>query len=87
MERLEIGRLIVREALVPTALEDTEPLKGQGAPRRLVRFPLVAFAAGNRRGPRRHAGAIPQPMPRTLGGGPSDTANASAPRISCPGVP
>src|SRR5262245_54935740 len=43
MERLEIGRLIVREALLPTALEDTEPCEGQGAPSRLVRFALVAL--------------------------------------------
>jgi hypothetical protein len=51
MEHLEIGRLIVREALVPTAIEDTDPLKGQGAPSRLVRFPLVALLLGIDLGP------------------------------------
>jgi hypothetical protein len=43
MERLEIGRLIVREALLPTAREDTDPFEGQGSHRRLVRFALVAL--------------------------------------------
>ena len=42
MERLEIGRLIVREALLPTAIEDTEPCEGHGAHSRLVRFAIVA---------------------------------------------
>jgi hypothetical protein len=43
MERLERGRLIVREALWPTAIEDTDPCEGQGSHRRLVRFALVAL--------------------------------------------
>jgi hypothetical protein len=43
MECLEIGRLIVREALLPTAIEDTDPFEGQGADSRLVRFALVAL--------------------------------------------
>ena len=43
MERLEIGRLVVREALLPTAIEDTDPLEGQGSHSRLVRFALVAL--------------------------------------------
>src|SRR5215813_13600026 len=43
MERLEIGRLIVREALLPTAIEDTDPFEGQGSHSRLVRFALVAL--------------------------------------------
>ena len=43
MERLEIGRLIVREALLPTAIEDTDPFESQGAYSRLVRFALVAL--------------------------------------------
>ena len=43
MECLEIGRLLVREALLPTALEDADPCEGQGAHSRLVRFPLVAL--------------------------------------------
>ena len=43
MERLEIGRLIVREALLPTAIEDTDPCEGQGSHSRLVRFALVAL--------------------------------------------
>ena len=43
MERLERGRLIVREALLPTAREDTDPFEGQGSHSRLVRFALVAL--------------------------------------------
>ena len=43
MERLEIGRLIVREALLPTAIEDTDPFEGQGSHSNLVRFALVAL--------------------------------------------
>ena len=43
MERLEIGRLIVREALLPTAIEDTDPFESQGSHSRLVRFALVAL--------------------------------------------
>jgi hypothetical protein len=43
LERLEIGRLIVREALLPTAIEDTDPCEGQGSHRHLVRFALVAL--------------------------------------------
>ena len=43
MERLERGRRIVREALLPTAIENTDPFEGQGAYSRLVRFALVAW--------------------------------------------
>ena len=43
MERLEIGRRIVREALLPTAIEHTDPCAGQGAHRRLVGVALVAL--------------------------------------------
>ena len=43
MERLEIGGLLVRETLLPTAIEDTDPFEGQGAYSRLVRFALVAL--------------------------------------------
>jgi hypothetical protein len=43
MECLEIGRLLVWEAVLPTAVEDADPFEGQGAHRRLVRFPLVAL--------------------------------------------
>src|SRR5262249_40123814 len=34
---------IVREALLPTAIEDTDPWEGQGAHSRLMRFALVAW--------------------------------------------
>jgi len=51
MERLERGRRIVREALLPTAREDTDPCEGQGAPSRLVRFALVALLLGIDVGP------------------------------------
>src|SRR5215472_8534184 len=44
-------------------------------------------AAGNRLVPRRNAGSIPRPIPRTFVGGTSDTASASAPRLSCHCVP
>ena len=43
MERLERGRLIVREALLPTTREDTDPCEGQGSHSSLVRCALVAL--------------------------------------------
>jgi hypothetical protein len=43
MECLERGRLIVRAALLPTAIEDTDPFKGQGSHSSLVRFALIAL--------------------------------------------
>jgi hypothetical protein len=52
MERLERGRLIEREALLPTAIEDTDPGEGQGAHRRLVRFALVALLLVRDLGPK-----------------------------------
>src|SRR5215831_7402366 len=44
-------------------------------------------AAGNRLVPRRNAGAIPPPTPRTFVAGTSDTGGANAPRLSCRCVP
>jgi hypothetical protein len=46
MERLEIGRLLVREALWPTAIEDTAPCEGQGSHSSLGRLALVALLLG-----------------------------------------
>ena len=43
MERLEIGRLIVRGAILPTAVENADPCEGQGAHSRLVCLALVAL--------------------------------------------
>src|SRR5206468_8415757 len=43
MECLELGRLIVWAAFLPTAIEDTDPCEGQGSHSRLVRFALVAL--------------------------------------------
>src|SRR5512145_788030 len=40
-------------------------------------------AAGNRPAPRRNAGSIRPPTPRTFAGGTLDTGGASAPRTSC----
>ena len=40
---MEIGRLIIQGAVLPTAIEDTDPFEGQGARSRLVRFALVAL--------------------------------------------
>ena len=46
MECLERGRLLVGEAILPTAIEEAAPCAGQGAHSRLVRFPLVALLLG-----------------------------------------
>src|SRR5215831_13538634 len=43
MERLEIGGLIVRGAILPTAIENADPFEGQGAHGCLVCFALVAL--------------------------------------------
>src|SRR5262249_57050489 len=43
MERLEIGRLIVQGALLPTAVKNAEPFEGQGAHSRLGCLALVAL--------------------------------------------
>jgi hypothetical protein len=43
VERLEIHGFIIRRALLPTPIEDTDPLECQGAHGRLVRFALVAL--------------------------------------------
>src|SRR6266705_4731763 len=43
MERLEIGGLIVRGAILPTAIENADPFEGQGAHGRLVCLALVAL--------------------------------------------
>src|SRR4030095_15111121 len=43
-------------------------------------------AAGKRVVPRRNAGSIQLPTPRTFGGETLDTGGASAPRISCSSV-
>ena len=41
MECLEIGRLIVRSALLPTSIQDTDPLERQGTHSGLMRVALV----------------------------------------------
>jgi hypothetical protein len=43
IERLEIGRLIVRGSLLPTPIENTNPFERQGPHGGLMGFPLVAL--------------------------------------------
>jgi hypothetical protein len=43
MECLEIGRLIVRRALLPTSIQDTDPLERQGTHSGLMRVALVTL--------------------------------------------
>jgi len=45
-ERLEIGGLIVRSAILPTPIEDTEPCEREGPHGGLMGFPLVALLLG-----------------------------------------
>ena len=51
MERLERGGLIVRRAILPTAIENADPCEGQGAHGRLVCLALVALLLGIDLGP------------------------------------
>jgi hypothetical protein len=51
VERLERDGCIVRRALLPTPLEDTEPCEGQGASSGVVGVALVALRLGEDAGP------------------------------------
>ena len=69
IERLEIGRLIVRGSLLPTPIEDTNPFERQGPHGGLMGFPLVALLLVIDPVPRRNAGSIQPPTPQTFVGG------------------
>ena len=83
MECLEIGRLIVRRALLPTPIQDTDPLERQGTHSGLMRVALVTLLLIIDLGPEGMSNRLCGPLHKRLPEELWDTGDASAPRLSC----